>query len=201
MKVDLEAAQRLAEQAKARAEASSHGPWRRWGTKDISGFGNEVPRVAQLGNGGSVFAIAYVVTDAERAEKDATAEFIAAARSDVPALADLVIYLIERVQKAEGWHPCNFCPTTIKRLSFACDKCQTERLARGACIHCLSLHGEDHYLTCTVRFHADLRCPVCDWAFAESSDKGCVPGNCSYRPDDPTEQERIRIRLRSLSKI
>ncbi len=28
-----------------------------------------------------------------------------------------------------------------------------------------------------------VRCPVCHWPFAASAEKGCVPGNCSYRPE------------------
>jgi hypothetical protein len=43
------------------------------------------------------------------------------------------------------------------------------------------------------------RCPICDWPLAESQDKGCIPGDCSYRPDDPAEQERIRRRRASVS--
>jgi hypothetical protein len=38
------------------------------------------------------------------------------------------------------------------------------------------------------------RCEICDWPLAESEEKGCVPGNCSYRPQDPVEQARIRKR-------
>jgi hypothetical protein len=46
------------------------------------------------------------------------------------------------------------------------------------------------------------RCEVCDWPLAESREKGCVPGDCSYRPDDPAEQRRIserRAQLRARS--
>lgn len=25
------------------------------------------------------------------------------------------------------------------------------------------------------------RCPRCGWPFAEAADRGCVPGNCSFR--------------------
>jgi hypothetical protein len=39
-----------------------------------------------------------------------------------------------------------------------------------------------------------LRCIICNWPLAESREKGCVPGDCSYRPDDPAEQARIRER-------
>lgn len=38
------------------------------------------------------------------------------------------------------------------------------------------------------------RCEICDWPLAESPEKGCVPGDCSYRPEDPAEQRRIRER-------
>lgn len=44
------------------------------------------------------------------------------------------------------------------------------------------------------------RCPICDWPFAESAEKGCVPGDCSYRPDEPAEQERIRKRRADLAR-
>ena len=35
-----------------------------------------------------------------------------------------------------------------------------------------------------ARLNADIdsRCAVCGWTLAESADKGCVRGNCSYRP-------------------
>jgi len=38
------------------------------------------------------------------------------------------------------------------------------------------------------------RCPVCDWPLAKNASEGCVPGNCCYRPDDPGERERLRVR-------
>ena len=43
------------------------------------------------------------------------------------------------------------------------------------------------------------RCEICDWPLAESREKGCVPGDCSYRPDTPAEQERIRKRRVAVS--
>jgi hypothetical protein len=43
------------------------------------------------------------------------------------------------------------------------------------------------------------RCEICDWPLAEDRSKGCVPGDCSYRPDDPAEQERIRKRRAALT--
>jgi hypothetical protein len=44
------------------------------------------------------------------------------------------------------------------------------------------------------------RCPICDWPMAESRESGCVPGDCSYRPDDPIEQRRIRERRAALAR-
>lgn len=43
------------------------------------------------------------------------------------------------------------------------------------------------------------RCEVCDWPLAESRDKGCVPGDCSYRPEEGSpEWYRIRARREAL---
>jgi hypothetical protein len=39
---------------------------------------------------------------------------------------------------------------------------------------------------------------ACDWPLADSREKGCVPGDCSYRPDDPAEQRRISQRRAQL---
>jgi hypothetical protein len=39
------------------------------------------------------------------------------------------------------------------------------------------------------------RCPICDWPMAESVERGCVPDNCSYRPDKGSpEYYRIQAR-------
>lgn len=44
------------------------------------------------------------------------------------------------------------------------------------------------------------RCEICDWPLADSREKGCVPGDCAYRPDDPAEQRRIRERRAAVQK-
>lgn len=44
------------------------------------------------------------------------------------------------------------------------------------------------------------RCPICSWPMAESQEGGCVPGDCSYRPDDPIEQQRIRRRRAEIER-
>lgn len=45
------------------------------------------------------------------------------------------------------------------------------------------------------------RCEVCNWPLAESQEHGCIPGDCSYRPDDPVEQSRIRLRRDELARL
>jgi hypothetical protein len=35
------------------------------------------------------------------------------------------------------------------------------------------------------------RCDRCGWAFAEAKETGCVPGDCSYRPEDPDERRKM----------
>lgn len=43
------------------------------------------------------------------------------------------------------------------------------------------------------------RCEVCDWPLAESREKGCVPGDCSYRPEQGSDEwHRIRARREAL---
>lgn len=39
------------------------------------------------------------------------------------------------------------------------------------------------------------KCPVCDWPMAATVEDGCVPGNCSYRPTEGSDEHR-RIRAR-----
>jgi hypothetical protein len=33
-------------------------------------------------------------------------------------------------------------------------------------------------------------CPICDWPMTDSVKEGCVPGNCSYRPEPGSESYR-----------
>lgn len=43
------------------------------------------------------------------------------------------------------------------------------------------------------------RCEICGWTLAKSVDDGCVPGNCSYRPEPGTDEyERIQKRRKEL---
>jgi len=40
------------------------------------------------------------------------------------------------------------------------------------------------------------RCPICGWPLAESSNEGCVIGNCSYRPGDNRGDEKRNLQER-----
>jgi len=45
------------------------------------------------------------------------------------------------------------------------------------------------------------RCEICDWPLATRIEDGCVPGNCSYRPKEGSdEHRRIRERRESLAR-
>lgn len=45
------------------------------------------------------------------------------------------------------------------------------------------------------------RCPICFWPWAESADKGCVPDNCSFRPDAIGDRVRTSERRGELESI
>ncbi len=34
------------------------------------------------------------------------------------------------------------------------------------------------------------RCPICEWPMSKDAASGCVPGNCSYRPEPGSEEHR-----------
>lgn len=45
------------------------------------------------------------------------------------------------------------------------------------------------------------RCEICDWPLAATRDDGCVPGNCSYRPREGSDElRRIQKRRRDLAR-
>jgi len=47
---------------------------------------------------------------------------------------------------------------------------------------------------------AGMRCPICDWPLAATAAEGCVPGNCSYRPEvGSAEYCRITVRRARLA--
>lgn len=35
-----------------------------------------------------------------------------------------------------------------------------------------------------------LQCPICGWPLEDSIEKGCIPGNCSYRPAEGSDEYR-----------
>lgn len=46
------------------------------------------------------------------------------------------------------------------------------------------------------------RCPVCEWPLAENREQGCVPDNCSYRPEQGSaEYWRIHRRRAALAVL
>lgn len=50
--------------------------------------------------------------------------------------------------------------------------------------------------------YGDGRCEVCGWTLAETWEKGCVPGNCSFRPEHGSpEWRRIQNRREALARI
>ena len=45
------------------------------------------------------------------------------------------------------------------------------------------------------------RCEICDWPLVARMEDGCVPGNCSYRPEQGTdEHRRIQERREALAR-
>lgn len=47
------------------------------------------------------------------------------------------------------------------------------------------------------------RCPICCWPLAATMEQGCVPGNCSYRPDphaSPAEYARVQRNRQALAE-
>lgn len=45
------------------------------------------------------------------------------------------------------------------------------------------------------------RCVVCGWPLAKDQAAGCIPGDCSFRPDDPAEQRRVRERREQIARV
>lgn len=98
MNDDLVAARTLAQEALARAEAATPRPWR----SIDRGHGHII-------GGPETDSIAWVSTSTcvpghsiDRAESAANADFIAAARQDVPDLAALVLRLIDALERVEA---------------------------------------------------------------------------------------------------
>lgn len=45
------------------------------------------------------------------------------------------------------------------------------------------------------------RCPICEWPLADSREKGCVTGDCSFRPRDGTyDYYRIKERRAAINE-
>lgn len=52
----------------------------------------------------------------------------------------------------------------------------------------------------TAEVADESRCEVCDWPLADSPEKGCVKGNCSYRPEwHSAEWYRMQARRQQIA--
>ncbi len=94
MALDLDALVRLAVEAKARADKASDGPWE---------YDPVLDGTIESARGGAVASVAehtssLAVSHSGEMYSGADARFIAAARSDVPALADAVMALTDEVR-------------------------------------------------------------------------------------------------------
>ena len=83
---DLDATSTLAREAKARADRATPGPWAVVAGETNGPFG--------VCAGRQIISCAAALI-----ERHETATFIAAARTDVPAIADAVLALVERVRE------------------------------------------------------------------------------------------------------
>lgn len=45
------------------------------------------------------------------------------------------------------------------------------------------------------------RCVICGWPMAKDQEGGCVPGDCSSRPQDPAEQSKLRERRQLVARV
>ncbi len=90
--VDLEAARKVAREVMERAGLASPGPWFDAGYKDTDGDGPHV----ETEDGGYRVAVCGILPP----EHKENGKFIAAARSDVPELAGLVLAMAEELEAA-----------------------------------------------------------------------------------------------------
>lgn len=45
------------------------------------------------------------------------------------------------------------------------------------------------------------RCLVCGWPLVSKQEDGCIPGDCSYRPQEPAEQAKIDARRQQILRV
>ncbi len=95
--IDLDAIAALAMAAKERADKATPGPWEWWTS---CSYRRLTARGGQIGGVMHGHTCRDGVPDIIVSDKDMA--FTAAARTDVPALADAVLALVERVKKLEG---------------------------------------------------------------------------------------------------
>ena len=80
-----------------------------------------------------------------------------------------------------------------------------ETAIRTAAHHLLSFIGDGYPQSPAAKDDEDRasaarpRCFICGWTMAERMEDGCVPGNCSFRPRDHSQDmERVRARQATL---
>ena len=95
-KIDLDAYAALAREAKVRADRATPGPWKWWTSCSFRRLTQE-RRGAKEGGVMYAFRCSDGVSDIQISEADMA--FTEASRTDVPALADAVLALVERVRE------------------------------------------------------------------------------------------------------
>ena len=97
-KINLDAIAARASEAKARADRATPGPWKWWTSCSFRRLTQE-RRGAKEGGVMYAFRCSDGVSDIQISEADMA--FTEASRTDVPALADAVLALVERVKELE----------------------------------------------------------------------------------------------------
>lgn len=101
--LDLDAIEKLAREAKERADAATPGPWE-WDGRREENDPDMPGGVFVYHPQGSFLADTAICLSDTYEDDHLDLDFIAAARADVPALADRVLALIGRVRELEAAH-------------------------------------------------------------------------------------------------
>jgi sulfur relay (sulfurtransferase) complex TusBCD TusD component (DsrE family) len=117
-----------------------------------------------------------------------------------PAPSD--VGLVEKWNKEECQH--SECDNAICEACAEKHGCATE-LAAWLPAHdaqvCKDALEELHELEIMLGYAIQNRCACCGWPLAKSANEGCVPGNCSYRPQGSPFQETWHKRAKKIAAI
>ena len=117
------------DQIEARAEAATPGPWTTNGAGEVSQHWS-CPQPWKTVVGTEVACMAYCYGgSAKGVERDEDAEFIAAARTDVPALVDALRAVLE-LHAERSWG-CAVCEEQDQVLPWPCPTVETIRQHLG----------------------------------------------------------------------